>query len=243
MSTLPKPRVSGPPPWLLIVASLFVAGHLGAVVLGALAAPSGPWLTSEGSSTATPPQFAFTLYNTYASDYLRLVKMTNNYHFLTNRPGLPGVACEVRLFDDNKRELAVLHFPDPKANRWVRHRQALLARWLADDQPVDPPQGEVIAAPLQQVPMVTIWEISEPQHLRRRTLPQHLIPRDRPVYRPSELSLLLAGSMVRYGCRERGAVSGELIRRTQEALPPLVLFRTDVQGFEPLIAHFGESRP
>lgn len=230
------------PAWLLILASLAIAAHLGAVLLGALAAPSGPWVTGEGSNMATPPQFAFSLYNAGAIYYLKLVKMTNNYHFPTNHPGLPGVAFEVRLRDTDQHTIAVLQIPDPHANGWVRHRQALLARWLADDQPIFPPTGEVIAAPHQQVPMVTIWDIAEPQHLRLRTVPQHLIPRDRPVYRPSELSLLLAHSYARYACRQHGAASAELVRTTQEAIPPIVLFRQDLQpgNFAPLIASFGE---
>jgi len=233
---LPIPR------WLAILASLAIVWHLGAVTIGVLAAPSGPWPSESGSNLSTPPQFAFTLSSALPADYLKLVKMANNYHFPTNHPGLPGVRFEVRLRDEAGREVAVLQFPDAGANSWVRHRQALLARWLAEDQAVFPPASEVIAAPNQAVPSVEIWDIVKPQHLRIRSVPQHLIPRDRPVMRPSELSVLMARSYARYLCRTHGAASAEIIRHTQEAMPPLVMWRDDVQfgASSELISTFGE---
>src|SRR5205823_3602777 len=149
----PMPQLSfepapGIPRWLVFLGSLAIAVHFLAVVCGALAAPSGPWPTMEGSGMATPPQFAFSI-DKITRPYLQLVKMTHNYHFATNRPGLPGASFEVRLKDESGQELAMVRFPDAGANFWVHHRQSLLAQGLADDQPVQPPTGEVIAAPQQ----------------------------------------------------------------------------------------------
>src|SRR5437764_1197150 len=62
--TVPRPRPGAPAPlpsWIVLGGSIAVAAHLGVLVLLALGAPSGPWPTPFGSSTATAPQFAQTL--------------------------------------------------------------------------------------------------------------------------------------------------------------------------------------
>jgi hypothetical protein len=241
---MPRPAsdpARGMPRWLIFLGSLAIAFHFLAVVCGALAAPSGPWPTMEGSNLATPPQFAFSL-DYLTRPYLKLVKMTHNYHFATNRPGMPGSYFEARLKDESGRELATIQIPDANANFWVRHRQALLAQGLADDQPVQPPPGEVIAAPNQALPNVPIWDAVENRRLKIRTVPEHLIPRDRPVFRPSDWSLVLARSYGRYLCRAHGAASVEIIRHTQESIPPVVLSLDNVQAgaFDELISNFGE---
>jgi hypothetical protein len=167
--------------------------------------------------------------------------MTNNYHFLSNRPALPGVSFEIRLKDKSGNQLATVEFPEDDSNFWVRHRQSLLARGLADDQPVEPQQGEMIPAPNRSVATVQIWETAENGGLEFRRVPEHLVPRDRPVFRPSERSLLLARSYARYLCRINGAAKVELIRRTGEPITPAVMF---VSGQPPalneLVSNFGE---
>jgi hypothetical protein len=78
-----------------------------------------------------------------------------------------------------------------------------------------------------------------------RTVPEHLLPRDRQVFRPSEWSLLLAQSYGRHLCRAHGAASVEIIRRTREAIPPAVLNLPEppAELFETLSANFGEFKP
>ncbi len=237
-------RVPGIPRGLVILGSLALAFHFLAVVCGALAAPSGPWPSMEGVNMATPPQFAYSL-DTLTRPYLKLVKMTHDYHFPSNRPGMPGAYFEVRLKDGAGQELAKMQFPEASASCWVRHRQALLAQGLATDQPVLPPPGEVIAAPNQAVPTVPIWDHLEDRHLIIRTVPEHLIPRDRPVFRPSEWSLVLARAYGRYLCRTYGAASAEIIRHTQEPIPPAVMTLDNVPpgAFDDLISNFGEIAP
>jgi hypothetical protein len=230
------------PRFLSWVLSVFILIHFTLVSCAALAAPSGPWPSAAGETLATPPQFAFNLHRTFGTRYLRSLHLASNYHFLTNRPGLPGVRLEARLKDDQGQVVQMLPFPDPEANGATRHRQELLARWLADDQPVAPPTGEAIPAPSQPVATVVIWDIAEPRHLRTKTVPVHLVPRDRPVMRPSELSLVLARSYGRYLCREHGVSRVEMVRRTQEALPPVILFRDDLPNapYTELISSFGD---
>jgi hypothetical protein len=241
---VPDPA-EGIPRWIVVSGSLVIAFHLLAVASGALAAPSGPWPNAEGGGLFTPPQFAFSVREHLTDWYLGLVRMTHNYHFSSNRPAAPGVFFEARLRDAAGQEVAALRFPDPAANPWVRHRQALLAKWLADDQPVPPPAGEVIAAPGQTPPAVVIWDLAGPHRLRLRAVPQHLVPRDRPVFRPSEWSLVLARSYARHLCRAHGTASAEIVRHTREAIPPAVLFFDDVpaESFEELVASFGEVAP
>lgn len=238
----PKARVLSP--WLIGLGSAAIALHLTAVVVAALAAPSGPWVYPDGSNMAPPPQFAAQLHEA-ATPYLKLVRMTDNYHFATNRPGMAGVYFEVRLKDETGKLLATQTFPDENANFWVRHRQTLLAQWLSLDEPVQPPQGEVIAAPGQQVQTVELWDTGPPPGSRNwkiKKVPQHLVPRDQPLFKPTEWALVLARSYARYLCRTSGAASAELIRHTRQSIPPSVMSmpQAPAEMFDERTADFGE---
>lgn len=241
------PRLDRPTPlpgWLVFAGSAVVAGHLAAVIALALAAPSGPWLTPLGPSTATGPQFAQAINQLTASHYLLHLGMKHNYHFPGNRPAPPGVYFEVLLKDKDGRPLEAVRIPDPKANFWVRHRQALLAQWLADDQDIEPRGGEVVPAPNQRVRTVEIWEPSGEKTLRLREVPEHLVPRDRPVARPSAWSQVLARSFVRHLCRTHGAASGELIRHYRQPVLAGMMFAEEPPGglFDEIVSYFGEVK-
>ncbi len=212
------------PTWQLVVGSVAIGGHLLAVLAMILAVPSGPWPASDGSSLSTPPQFAYTLNNLIPNWYLRGLGMAQHYHHVSNNPALVGVSIELRLEGADGSPLGTLPLPDPRCNWWVGQRQALLARALADDVPVFPPEGEMIAAPGLALPSLPIWELSPDGGLELRNVPEHLIPRERPVFRPSDKSLLLARSMARYARRTFGAARVEVIRRTQEPISPAVMF-------------------
>jgi hypothetical protein len=225
-----------------LLGSAAVAAHLFAVIVLVLAAPSGPWPTAFGASTAMEPQFARSLGEISTRHYLAPLKMTHNYHFTTNRPAAPEVYFEVRLKDETGNLLKTARVPDEGANFWARHRQFLLAQALGDDQPVEARPGEVIAAPHQQVRTVDVWMPGADRTLRLSPVPEHLIPRDRPVFRPSGWSLVLARSYVRHLCRVHGAASGELIRHSREPILPAVLFMEEppAGAFEELVSNFGE---
>jgi|SRR5581483_11404183 len=238
----PDPPPVTVPRWLVIAGSVLICYHLFAVATAALAAPSGPWPTPDGSGMYTPPQFAFSLYNQFTSGYLEAVRLNHDYHFASNRPQMPAVTFDAKLKDKDGNEIGTVTIPDPNANFWVRSRETRLARWLADDQPVPPPTGEVIAPPNQQVPMVTIWDMPSPGKLQLKVVPQHLVPRDRPVYRPSEWSMILARSYARHLCRERGAATVEIVRHWKEPIPPVVMFMDSVppDAFGEIVSDFGE---
>ena len=242
---MPRPRPHDPPelpPWLTALGSAAVAFHLLAVACLALAAPSGPWPTAFGASTAAGPQFARGVSAALTPSYLGPLKLTHNYHFAGNRPGATAVYVEARLKDAEGRTVATVRLPDERANFWVRHREALLAQWLTDDQPVPPRPGEAIPAPNRAVPTVTIWDVGPDRALALRAVPEHLVPRERPVYRPSDWSLLLARSYARHFCRRHGATSVELVRHTREPVLPAVLFLPEppADAFDELISNFGE---
>ncbi|MBM3999363.1 MAG: hypothetical protein FJ297_07470 [Planctomycetes bacterium] len=233
------------PAWIAVSGTVCILGHFIAVIAVALAAPSGPWPSPAGGGMSTPPQFAYSLAGAYPVRYLHAVGMLNSYHFLLNRPALPGAAFEVRLKDASGNVTQVVTVPSAESGYLVGHREGILARALADDQPVEPPQGEVIAAPGQAVPSTRIWEM-EGGELVLRDVAQHLIPRDRPVFRPSERSLLLARSFARYALRRHGGASAEVVRHTREAIPPAVLFLSsppppNAEGV--LKSNFGEFAP
>jgi hypothetical protein len=230
------------PRWLVLLGSAAVAFHIFALCVLAVAAPSGPWPGAVGTTMGMEPPFAAPVSAVTTRYYLLPLKMSHNYHFATNRPGTPAASFEVRLKDDKGQVVQTLKFPDEHANCWVRHRQALLAQELADDVPIPPRQGEVIPAPGQQVPNATFWDPAEDGGLRLKTTPEHLVPRDRPVFRPSEWSMLLARSYVRHLCREYGGASGEVIRRTREPIAPDLMFVDEppAAAFDTLVANFGE---
>lgn len=232
------------PRWLTLLASVAVVLHLLAVLLVAVATPSGPWPTAYGADMAEGPYFAQPLSETAVESYLTPLKMTHNYHFLRNRPAQPVARFEVRLRDDEGNVFRSLQFPDPHASFWTRHRQALLAMALADDQLVQPPGGEAIPAPNTAVRTTLIWDIASDSSLVLKEVPEHLVPRDRMVYQPSQRSLIRARSYVRHLCREHGAASASLTRYTREAAMPAVLGTKDIppEVVVDLVAHFGEMK-
>ena len=242
---MPQPSSPNPvplPTWVIVAGSLAIAAHLLVFVVSVLAAPSGPWPTSYGRDTAPGPQFAMALDGFFRPNYLRPLKMTHNYHFMTNQGEVPSGWFEVRLKDEKGSPLATVRIPEEKANPWVRHRQALLAFNLLQDQPLPPQAGERLPPPGQQVQMVPIWEMGTDRVLRIQRIAEHLVPRNPQVSRPSDLSLTLGRSYARHLCRTHGAASAELVRHSREAIPPLVLFQPDLPPGvnEELVASFGE---
>lgn len=241
-----QPR-SGPAPglprWVVLAASAVIAFHLLAVAVHVLAAPVFMGPNPFGFSLAPAPPFAAAVDDVTRTHYLLPLKMTHNYHFNTNLPAKEEIAFEIRLKDDQGQPLQTLKFPDDQANAWVRHRQGLLAQGLAGDFPVQPRAGEVIPAPHQQVPVVTIWDMAPGgNEWRLREVPEHLVPRDRPVNSPSPTALLLARAYARYACRANGAASAEVVRRWRDPVPPAVLFQPDLPAGPPdeFVSSFGE---
>jgi hypothetical protein len=233
------------PGWLAWAGSAVVIFHLAAVVCGALATTSGPWLMGDGPRLGPPPRFAQALNSAPLADYLKVIRMPYTYHFASNQPQRWAAYFEVHLKDQAGQEIAVVTVPDASANAWVRHRQGLLARALADDVPLPPPGLEQIAAPGQQVPTVSFWDAADPKvprlHLRKE--PQHLVPRDRQgLQRPSDWASLLVRSYDRHLCRQYGAVSADLVRHARLPIPPDVIGMGSVPpgAFDELIADFGE---
>jgi hypothetical protein len=233
---------SGPPGWFVAIAGLAIGYHLLAVSLGALAAPSGPWPTPDGANLASPPQFAYSLYQGLAADYLQSIKLIRNFHYVTNRPGLPGAYLEVHLKDKDGNVFKTVRVPDAEASSSETYRQDQLARRLADDEPVAPPQGESIPAPNQKAATVLIWDIVDNRKMKLKEVPVHLIPRERPVFRPTDFALLLARSYARHLCAVHGAAAAEIVRHSFDPIPPSVLSdEPPPEGaFGELISNFGE---
>ena len=121
---------------------------------------------------------------------------------------------------------------------------------LGNDQVVIAPQSEVVPAPNQKVPTVQMWDMAEgPQSLKLKTVPQHLIPRDRPggVWGPSDFMLLLVRSYGRHLCQTHGAASVEIIRHHQQPMPSVVLFPDNFPfpagSFDEQTSNFGDIKP
>jgi hypothetical protein len=227
-----------------------------AIVAFALAAPSGPWLTRYGPSPALGPQFAESVAAVTTNNYLKPLRMTHRYQFVTTQPEAVGISFEVRLKDAKGGLLRTVKFPEPSANPWVRHREFLLALALAGDREIEA-QGptERIPAP-NKADLVSYWDDSQKNDWQLKTVPAADLVRvmaDRkdkaapqpplPLSRPSERAVLLAQSYCRFLCREHGAASAELIRRSRNPIGPEVMFDPQALDMSPtLVSHFGEIR-
>lgn len=232
MPPLPQ-RHAAPPRWLVILASIPIVYHLASVTLCALAAPSGPWPSNEGMSMAMPPPAAQYAHEQIGLTYLRTVKLTHNYHFISNRGGMPDAYLEIRLENEAGELVKSVRLPDPEAPALVRKRQALLVRWLTDDQPVMPPASEKIYAPGTEPPRLPIWDFSEERRLIMREVSELEIPRNRgPVFRPTDWSLIIVRSLARHYCRQHGAAQAQVIRHSREATPPSILLQPQTQRLE-----------
>ncbi|MCI0681361.1 MAG: hypothetical protein L0Y71_04590 [Gemmataceae bacterium] len=225
---------------LKILGSAVVGVHLLIIAALALGAPSGEWYTPMGPSMAEGPQFVRPVTDVAVPGYLEPLRLTHNYHFASNHTAQAGVYFEVHLKDKDGQRIKTFKFPDDKALPWIRHRQQLLAQGLAQDQPVPPPQGEVLPG-LQNKVELTIWEPGD-QEMRLKRVPQHLVPRDRPVMMPSEWSLTLAKSYARYMCGAHHAAAAEIVRHTRDSWQPGFLFipREAIPPNDTLVCNFGE---
>lgn len=260
------------PKWVIHVGSVVILFHLFALTVLALGARSGPWPTPYGTDMAMPPQFAGSVDMITTRHYLSHLGMTHNYHFISNRTSADGVEFEVLLkYKDGK--VKTLRFPEKNANFWVRYRQQLLAQGLANDEPVQPRGPEKVAATGSEVEKVDYWlrveevrklvadnvlpsdvlkdvvdnPLEKTTHLIRVTIPEDqegVIPRDRPMARPSAWSLLLAESYMRYLCREHNAESAELLRYSRPPVFPAYMFMNvpPQDAFSTMISHFGDLK-
>lgn len=208
----------------VLLGSLLIGWHLGMIGLNILAAPSGPWLGPEGPAPAPPPAFAQDLVRLYEPPWLSWWKINPNYHFDSNRPGLPGIYLIAKVYDAQGQKLGEARLPDPQANSWVQHRQEQLARLLGQDEPVT--LGEERLAPRgQTLPQVSYWEPAGPHRFQLRTVSEELVPRGQPLLKPSALSLLAANAYARYLCRTYDGTRVEIERHSRQPIPPGLLLQ------------------
>jgi hypothetical protein len=212
------------PLWLVIAATVFVAFHLFAVVILVLSATSGPWLSPFGPSPSPGPEFAGRIAAVTTQYYLQPLQMTHNYHFPGNRPDASGIYFEVRLKDAQGREIDLVRYPSSSDSFWLRQRHNQLAQQLGNDEPIEAQRTEQIAGPGKKAPTVKIWESQGgPTKVVLREVPSHLVPKNQPVSRPREWSLILVRSYLRHLCREKGATSAELTRFSRQPVMPFLL--------------------
>lgn len=242
----PPPAATALPNWLVVLASVLIVFHLGAVVLGAVVAPSGPWPTPEGGQVADPPPSAALVHNHSTRQYLQAVGLNHDYHFSSNRVALPDAYLEIKLDFEDGRAPKTVRLPDPGANPIVRQRQAELIRWLVVDQPVTPLMGgERIFPPGKKPPLQPLWEMHDQRHLELVRVMEMEVPRGRPSYRPTAWSLVVVGSVARHACRAHGASGARVVRHSREALSPLgLLDRRAIPGeMGELVSDYGRFKP
>lgn len=229
---MPQPRGDGSviqlPRWLYATIGAVIFAHFVAVIARVLAAMSGPWPIGQegGSGEVFPPQFAATIADGLAGDYLKAVRLNRDYHFTSNRPIQPAYGMQAKLRDGNGELMQTLTFPDAGANPWVRHRQKLLVNYLANDIPTRTPQSEVIPPPGQKAPELVYWRpiANSPTAAELGRESVNNLPRGMMVFAPSEMEMLFVHAYVRHLRRSEGAAKVELIRVAQEPIPPAMLF-------------------
>lgn len=244
MSEPSSPILRMPPRWLMIVGSVAILLHLGAVAVQALAAHSGPWVTDFGPSPAEPPHFAELANRVGGRYYLHPLHLSYHYHFSTNYPNLPDVYFEAILRDDKGQHIKTLKFPDDAAGPLARHRQSGLARGLGGDFPMPMPGPESLPAPGRELRLVPMWDRVEkikPNDLKLVEVRPHEARREWPTMRPSDWAVLLARSYARHLCREYGAASAEIIRYSQAPISPavLVVLQPETLVAPKVVANFG----
>lgn len=210
------------PKSLMIGISLGIVLHLAALVVLVTAAPSGPWNTPVGPSPALAPEFAGVVLSRLEPLYFQPLQLTHNYHYVTDQVENSSVSFEVVLKDERDKVIDTVVFPQKNVNKWLQQRQRLLAQNLGQDQPVMRRQGEQIAAPGQKIKTVTIWDRGD-QEFKLKQVPMHLVPENQPVSRPSNWSLIVAKSYMRYLCRKHGAKSATMHRISRDPISPVVL--------------------
>ena len=237
----PKPLPVG----LARLGAALITLHFLAIGVVVLAAPSGTWPTRFGESMSPGPKFAEALNNNIvAPAYAGPLRLNSNYHFASNRSLISAVYFEARLKDSEGTVTKTVKFPGDSGNFWRRHRYKLFALGLGSDIPVQPPGGEVIPAPGKQMEKMIIWDITDPKMWRLKEVPEHLVPKDRPVMRPSEWSLLLAHSYARYFLRDSDVASVEIIRHSKDQVLPAFMYVPSPPpgAFDELVCSFGEER-
>jgi hypothetical protein len=244
MALAPSSSTFNVPRWLLWVGSALISFHLLALGVRVLAADSGPWpVGDEDMPEAPPPQFAYQAYKSLPGDYVKLLQLTNHYHFATDRTAHLGVYLEARLKDGEGNEIARVKYPQDDASFWLKHRQGLLVQKLTMDELVAVPTTERVAAPNRAVEMVTLWEEYENRKMRLKTVDRNsLIGSMRRPEQPSDLCMLYVKAYARYLCREHGAAKVEILRHHQEPIPPGALFDDNIPAgaFDEVISNFGE---
>jgi hypothetical protein len=253
------------PRWVVVAGSVVIAAHLLAVGAHVLAAPSGPWFVPQlGPLPADPPQFALAVDEVAVPNYLEPAKLLAHYHFSSNRLSQqPGARFTVRLTDSSGKHLKTLEFPDKEANPWVRHRQELLAKALANDdvQPLPEgvrlsgqPGGRKVEYWLPETETRWTLQVVEEHKLHKIVKDlrdQKKLPPMMDLVRPSDWAMLVARSYARHLCREHGAARAEVIRTTQmPPRPELLRFQGRPEDPPPplgyphvITANFGELTP
>ncbi len=239
-SRLAKPL----PRAVVVIGSVLIGVHFLAIGAYVLAAPNGPWPTRFGDSTAEGPFFAVQLNDLFYPRYLQPLRLTHNYHFMGDHPLVSAVYFEAKVKDADGVVRKTVKFPQETSNLWLQHRYRLLALGLGNDQTVQPPRGEVIPAPGQHMQKIKIWDNTDPALWKLKDVPEHLIPKDHPVARPSEWSLVLAQSYRRFLLKKYNAAAVELVRHSKDQVMPGYMFMPEAPPgtFDELVCSFGEYR-
>lgn len=211
------------PTWLKVVATFGICVHFLAVIATVLAAPSGPWPSQmEGAQPAHAPFFAEQISNKL-DPWLSTLKLSSNFHFNECRPTI-STRFEAVLRDELKNEIKRLKFPEETSMPSVRHRHLLLSMELSQDEPLEALAGEWVPSPGKEPRQLPVWRVAEgSREGALGTIAENVIPRDRPIFAPSQTAQIAARSYSRFLCREHHAATCEIVRYTRILYAPMLL--------------------
>jgi hypothetical protein len=222
------------PNWVIWLGSAAVLFHLAAVATTALDAPSGPWVSPMGPTNSPAPAFAAHLSREATGPYCRLIKMSNSFHFASNRLETQEIAFRAVLKDAGGKVVEERRFPNPQANSAIQYRQKLLASQLGNDEPLPPQLGIIIPPPGQELPKLRWWQIEGEKRLKLVQDSPNAAPRNQQLMQPSAWSFLAVRSYVRHLTSAHDAASVEIVRTWHDPVLPMLLYNRQMPDRETL---------
>jgi hypothetical protein len=205
---------------MMLPLSLLVVVHLGATLVLALAAKSGPW----GDELAEAPRFIPPSVVASAARYLSALHLEDNFHYPSNRPATVEVWFEAVLYDKAGKEIGRRKYPQDGAWAPLRQRESMLAFALASDRPRLKEGTDIIQPAGEDPKKIPLWRSPNPDAKAEIVwVAEQELSRNpaAPDEGPTEWELAVARSFAKYLCRATGADTVEIIRHFLPAMPPL----------------------
>lgn len=234
---------------LRLLVSVAIIFHLAALAGLVLSTRTGPWAMPDGDiGIAHAPFFAERIFDS-TRGYRQALRLTEDYRFSSNLRPDSDNQVEIRLKDKDGKVIKTVLLP--QSNSWLGsyQREQLIANLLSKNEAVDAPEGEKIPPPGQQVPMASYWKAQGSNKLWKLEItPEHLLPREEEMARPTDLSVILAKSLARHAQKKYGGESADVALRSKQSFGALLVApagqgvpNLNAEDFDPIEFVFGST--